>query len=67
VRDDENYWQSVEGYISQFTSTRFSHGICPTCYESEVEPFFDDEDEDGVGGDNGRQIAIMDSPTPPAG
>ncbi|CAN5610169.1 hypothetical protein BH23GEM8_BH23GEM8_15230 [soil metagenome] len=66
VRDDENYWQSVEGYISHFTSTRFSHGICPTCYESEVEPFFDDEDEDGVGGDGGRQIAIMDSPTPPA-
>jgi PAS domain S-box-containing protein len=38
VRDDENYWQSVEAYISQHTNTKFSHGICPSCYESIVEP-----------------------------
>ena len=34
VRDDENYWQTVEAYISNHTNTRFSHGICPACYES---------------------------------
>jgi PAS domain S-box-containing protein len=38
VRDDENYWHSVEGYISTHTDTRFSHGICPSCYTSTVEP-----------------------------
>jgi PAS domain S-box-containing protein len=38
VRDDENYWQTVEGYIAQRTTTRFSHGICPSCYVSVVEP-----------------------------
>ncbi len=38
VRDDKDYWQSVESYISQHTATRFSHGICPSCLESEVEP-----------------------------
>ena len=38
VRDDENYWHTVEGYISRHTSTRFSHGICPDCMASEVEP-----------------------------
>jgi PAS domain S-box-containing protein len=38
VRDDENYWQTVEVYISQLTGMKFSHGICPTCYEAEVEP-----------------------------
>jgi PAS domain S-box-containing protein len=37
IRDDENYWQSVDGYISQRTNTRFSHSICPTCFETEVE------------------------------
>ena len=41
VRDDENYWQSVEEYVSQHTDTRFSHGICPSCFEREVEPEFD--------------------------
>jgi PAS domain S-box-containing protein len=37
VRDDKNYWQSVESYISHHTHTRFSHGICPTCYEKVIE------------------------------
>lgn len=38
IRDDENYWQSVEAYLSKHTSTQFSHGICPACYEKIVEP-----------------------------
>jgi PAS domain S-box-containing protein len=32
VRDDVNFWQNVETYIALHTATRFSHGICPTCY-----------------------------------
>ena len=44
VRDDENYWLSVEAYISEHTDTRFSHGICPSCFEREVEPQFDEAD-----------------------
>lgn len=31
VRNDENYWLTVENYISAHTSTLFSHGICPDC------------------------------------
>jgi len=38
VRDDENYWHSVESYIALHTNTRFSHGICPTCLKTELEP-----------------------------
>jgi PAS domain S-box-containing protein len=38
VRDDEDYWHSVEGYISQHTDMKFSHGVCPDCFENEVEP-----------------------------
>jgi hypothetical protein len=38
VRDDQNYWSKIENYISEHTSTKFSHGICPECYEIEVEP-----------------------------
>ncbi len=40
IRDDANQWQSVESYIATHTSTRFSHSICPTCFEAEVEPQF---------------------------
>ena len=42
IRDDENYWQTVEGYIAHHTNTRFSHGICPTCYKNVVEPQLDE-------------------------
>ena len=38
IRDDENYWQSVEAYIAKHTNTKFSHGICPTCFSTLVEP-----------------------------
>lgn len=38
IRDDENYWLSVEAYISTHTNTQFSHGICPACYAAVVEP-----------------------------
>ena len=33
IRDDKNYWQQVEGYISMHTDAQFSHGICPVCYD----------------------------------
>ena len=33
VRDDKNYWDTVENYISAHTSTLFSHSICPSCME----------------------------------
>ncbi|MEX2608876.1 MAG: PAS domain S-box protein [Gemmatimonadota bacterium] len=36
IRDDEDYWHTVENYISQHTKTRFSHGICPDCLVTEV-------------------------------
>lgn len=38
IRDDANYWQTVENYISNNTNTRFSHGICPDCYTKVVAP-----------------------------
>jgi hypothetical protein len=38
VRDDEDYWHTVEHYIARHTKTRFSHAICPSCMATEVEP-----------------------------
>ena len=37
VRDDQNYWESVDAYISRHTNTQFSHSICPNCYRNVVE------------------------------
>ena len=38
IRDDRNYWQQVEAYISAHSSVQFSHGVCPECYEHVVKP-----------------------------
>jgi phosphoserine phosphatase RsbU/P len=38
IRDDKNYWQRVEEYVSAHSDARFSHGICPQCYEQIVVP-----------------------------
>ena len=45
VRNDQNYWQRVEEYLSEYAAVRFSHGICPDCLravqdslEEEAEP-----------------------------
>ena len=36
VRTDENYWEQVEHYVSEHTDLRFSHGICPDCYDQVI-------------------------------
>jgi DNA-binding response OmpR family regulator len=38
VRDDHAYWQEVERYFSQRQGTKFTHGICPACWDKYVEP-----------------------------
>jgi DNA-binding response OmpR family regulator len=35
IRNDSNYWQQVEVYISEHSDAQFSHGICPDCYVRE--------------------------------
>lgn len=38
IRDDHNYWQQLEGYISERTGSDFSHSVCPDCYDRVVLP-----------------------------
>jgi sigma-B regulation protein RsbU (phosphoserine phosphatase) len=38
IRDDNNYWQQIESYVSAHSEAQFSHSICPTCYEKVVKP-----------------------------
>jgi sigma-B regulation protein RsbU (phosphoserine phosphatase) len=38
IRDDQNYWQQIEGYINERTGSEFSHSICPDCYQRVVIP-----------------------------
>lgn len=53
VRDDSNYWLQLERYVNERTGTRFSHGICPDCYQSVTVPAL-------------RALGIDQPPAPPA-
>ena len=33
IRDDQNYWQQVESYITRHSNAQFTHGVCPDCYQ----------------------------------
>lgn len=37
IRDDKGYWTQVEKYVSDHTDAKFSHGICPVCFEEEMK------------------------------
>ena len=37
IRDDAGYWSQVEKYVSDHTEAKFSHGICPACFEREMK------------------------------
>ena len=45
IRDDQNYWQRVESYIAEHAEVQFSHSICPSCYETVVQPILDEMKE----------------------
>ena len=38
IRDDQNYWQTLETYFAKHSDMQFSHGICPDCYRDVVMP-----------------------------
>lgn len=38
IRDDNKYWQRVESYLEKISDVKFSHGVCPDCYEKTLKP-----------------------------
>jgi phosphoserine phosphatase RsbU/P len=37
IRNDGDYWESVEQYITRHSEARFSHGICPHCFDVTIK------------------------------
>ena len=42
VRNDGDSWQQVEAYVSAHSAVRFSHGVCPECEKTVVQPELDE-------------------------
>lgn len=41
IRDDNGYWNQIEGYIRAHSDAEFSHGICPECARKLYPEFCD--------------------------
>jgi DNA-binding response OmpR family regulator len=46
IRDDQNYWQQVESYISVHSGVQFSHSYCPDCFDKHLKPQLDELDRE---------------------
>jgi K+-sensing histidine kinase KdpD len=33
IRDEQNHWVQIEGYITAHSSAQFSHSLCPECFK----------------------------------
>ena len=55
IRDDQDYWHNVDQYIAKETNVRFSHGICPTCYDEIIAPQLEDADVESGGAEAERK------------
>ena len=43
IRNDENYWESVEGYLTHYKQIALSQGICPSCHTKVRSAWFGDK------------------------
>jgi phosphoserine phosphatase RsbU/P len=41
IRDDDDYWQKLEAYLSKHSDAQFTHGICPDCFARESDALND--------------------------
>lgn len=57
VRNDSNYWEQIESYISKHTDASFSHGFCPECQAKLIA--------EAVRTDDGQKV--KSTPSQPAG
>ncbi len=42
IRNDEGYWQKLEGYIMKHSEATFTHGLCPKCQHKYFPELFDE-------------------------
>jgi HAMP domain-containing protein len=43
IRDDQGYWEQLEVFFTEHSDARFSHGLCPECFEAALREL-DEED-----------------------
>jgi len=37
IRDDRGFWDQVESFVTRHSEAKFSHGICPQCFDKTMK------------------------------
>ena len=46
IRNDEGYYEQLEGYITKHSGVGFTHGICPQCTKEHFGDLMAEQDDD---------------------
>ena len=46
IRNDSGYWEQLERYMELHTDAKFTHGICPECFEKHFPEISDNKSSD---------------------
>jgi hypothetical protein len=47
IQDGSGTWQSVESYLEQEADTKVTHGLCPACFQRQLDEL-DESEQDGA-------------------
>lgn len=42
IRNDQDYWEQLESYVSEHSRAMFTHSICPDCFQEQMKPQLDE-------------------------
>ena len=42
IRNDKEFWQTVESYFTAHVGADFTHSLCPDCYTVQIQPTMDE-------------------------
>ncbi len=48
VRNEQGDWECLEDFVAARTGARFTHWLCPSCYDEEMQKFGGFEDSEGI-------------------
>lgn len=63
IREDNDFWSNIEEYIQAHTASRFSHGVCPQCYDKMMRDF--EREKGGARGLAQTRLAVRRNTTVP--
>lgn len=61
IRNDQGYWQKVEEYLRERAHIKFTHGLCPDCFDTLYPELkrFREQATDNAGQDQRRQPEVI--------